>query len=187
MERSKGKKKYRVEVSNRFAALEDLDTVEINSAWEKIRENIKISVEESLGNYKLRKHKPWFDEGCSKLLHQRKEPKLQWLQDPSEINGDILNNVRVETSRYFKNKKREYLKDRLNAVTTNSKNKIIRDLYRGANEFKRDYQARKSVMNDENSNLLADSCNILNMWKKYFSQLMNVQNVSNVRQIVTYS
>jgi hypothetical protein len=32
-----------VEVSNRFAALEDLDTeVEINRAWETIRENIKI-------------------------------------------------------------------------------------------------------------------------------------------------
>jgi hypothetical protein len=39
-----GKEKFRVEVSNRFAALEDLDTeVEINSAWETITENIKIS------------------------------------------------------------------------------------------------------------------------------------------------
>jgi hypothetical protein len=41
-----GKEQYRVELSNRFAALEDLDTeVEINSAWEMIRENIKISPE----------------------------------------------------------------------------------------------------------------------------------------------
>jgi hypothetical protein len=33
-----GKEKYRVEVSNRFAALEDLDTeVEINNIWERIR------------------------------------------------------------------------------------------------------------------------------------------------------
>jgi uncharacterized metal-binding protein YceD (DUF177 family) len=32
------KEQYRVEVSNRFAALEDLDTeVEINSAWEMVR------------------------------------------------------------------------------------------------------------------------------------------------------
>jgi hypothetical protein len=36
-----GKEQYTVEVSNRFAALQDLDTeVEINSAWETIRENI---------------------------------------------------------------------------------------------------------------------------------------------------
>jgi hypothetical protein len=39
-----GREQCCVEVSNRFAALEDLDAeVEMNSAWEIIRENIKIS------------------------------------------------------------------------------------------------------------------------------------------------
>jgi hypothetical protein len=63
-----GKEQFLVQVSNRFAALEDLDThVEINSAWETIRENITISAKESLGYFELKKHKPWFGEGCSKL------------------------------------------------------------------------------------------------------------------------
>jgi hypothetical protein len=53
------------------------------------RENIKISAEESLGFYQLKKHKPSIDEGCSKLIDQRKQAKLQWLQDPSKINGVI--------------------------------------------------------------------------------------------------
>jgi hypothetical protein len=35
----------------------------------------------------------------------------------------------------------------------------------------------------ENGNLLVDSYNILNRWKNYFSQLLNVHNVSDVRQI----
>jgi hypothetical protein len=39
-----GKEQFHAEVSNRFAALEDLDVEEeTNSAWETIRENIKIS------------------------------------------------------------------------------------------------------------------------------------------------
>jgi hypothetical protein len=38
-------------------------------------------------------------------------------------------------------------------------------------------------MKDENGNLLADSHNILNRWKNYFSQLLNVHNVSDVRLI----
>jgi hypothetical protein len=43
------KGQYCTEVSNRFAALEDLDVeVEINSAWETIKENIKISAKGSL-------------------------------------------------------------------------------------------------------------------------------------------
>jgi hypothetical protein len=41
-------------------------------------------------------------EGCSKLLDQRKQAKLQWLQDPSKINGDNLNNKRRETSRHLR-------------------------------------------------------------------------------------
>jgi hypothetical protein len=133
-----GKEQYRIEVSNRLAGLEDLDTeVEINSAWETIRENIKISAKESLGYCELKNHKPWFDEGCSELVDQRKQAKLQWLQDPSEINGDNLNNVRHEASRYLRNEKREYLKGKINELATNSKNRNIRDLYRGINEFKR--------------------------------------------------
>jgi hypothetical protein len=68
----------------------------------------------------VKKHKPWFDEVCSKLLDQRKQAKLQWLRDPSEINGDNLNNIRRETRKHFRNKKREYLKDKIDELATNS-------------------------------------------------------------------
>jgi hypothetical protein len=72
------KEKYHVEVPNRFKALEDLDAeVEINTIWETIRENINILAKESLGYYKLKQHKIWFDEGCSELLDHRKQAKLQ--------------------------------------------------------------------------------------------------------------
>jgi hypothetical protein len=75
---AEGKGQYCVEISNRFAALENLDAeVDINRAWETITENINISAKESLGYYELKKHKPWFDKGCSKLLDQRKQAKLQ--------------------------------------------------------------------------------------------------------------
>jgi hypothetical protein len=118
--------------------LEDSEAEEdTNSAWGTITENIKISAKKSLGYFEMEKHKPWFDEGCSKLLNRRKQAKFQWLHDPSEVNGDNLNNVRHKASRHFRNKKREYMKDKINELATNSKNKNIRDLYRGINKFKR--------------------------------------------------
>jgi hypothetical protein len=52
-------------------------------------------------------------------------------------NKSHLNNIRCEISRHFKNKKREYLNDKINELATNSKNKNIGDLYGGINEFKR--------------------------------------------------
>jgi hypothetical protein len=124
-----GKEQYRNEIPNRFAALGNLDNdVDINRAWEINRENIKISAKLSLGYYELKKHKPWLDKECSKLLDQTKQAKLQWLHDPSEIKGDNLNNIRREASRHFRNKKRKYLKEKINEVASNSKNKNIRDL-----------------------------------------------------------
>jgi hypothetical protein len=38
---------------------------------------------------------------------------MQWVQNPSQSNVDNLNNVRREASRHFKNKKKEYLKDKI--------------------------------------------------------------------------
>jgi hypothetical protein len=83
----------------------------------------------------LKKHKPWIYERCSKLLDQRKQAKLQWLENRNKINGDNLNDMRRETSRHFGNKKRKYLKDKINEFLTISKNKNIRDLYRGVNDL----------------------------------------------------
>jgi hypothetical protein len=113
-----------------------------------------------------------------KIIDQRKQAKFQCLKDPSEINGDNLNNVRGEASRYLGNKKREYLKDKINVFATNNKNKNITDLYRGINEFKRGYQPRNNLVKDENGDPLAKFHNILNRWKNYFSKLLNVHNVS---------
>jgi hypothetical protein len=44
-----------------------------------------------------------------------------------------MNSVRCEASRYYRNKGREYLKDKINELATDSKNKFIRDLYKGIN------------------------------------------------------
>jgi hypothetical protein len=54
-----------MEITNRFAALENLGVDEhVNRAWKNIKENIKTSAKESLGLRELKRHKPWFDEGC---------------------------------------------------------------------------------------------------------------------------
>jgi len=46
-------------------------------------------------------------------------------------NVDDQNNVKRETSRHFRNNKREYLKAKIHDLETNSKTKNIRDLCSG--------------------------------------------------------
>jgi hypothetical protein len=88
-----------------------VDNGNINRVWDNIRENIKISVQESLGYCESKHYQPWFYEECSKLVDRRKQAKLQWLQDPSEVNEDDLSDVRREACRHVRNKRRDYLKE----------------------------------------------------------------------------
>jgi hypothetical protein len=67
-------------------------------------------------------------------------------------------------------------------LETNSKNKNIRDLYKGINKFKKGYQPRSNIVKDENDDLLSNCHSILNRWKNSFCQLFNVHGVNDVRQ-----
>jgi len=85
-------KQYQIEISNKFAALENLsDSEDINRAWENIKENIKTSAKESLGLHELKQHKPCFDEESLSVLDQKKQAKMQWLQGPNKSNVNNLN------------------------------------------------------------------------------------------------
>jgi hypothetical protein len=91
------------------------------------------------------------------------------------------------------------MKGKINELETNSKNKDIRGLYRGINEFQRDYQStrtnlvqdengdlladshmlnrRTNLVQDENGDLLADSHNMLNRWKNYSQEERNAYRI----------
>jgi hypothetical protein len=139
-----------------------------------MRENIKISAKDFISHCEAKHRKPWFDEECSKFVDRRKKAKLQWLQDQSVMNEDNLCNVRREASRHFRNKE-EYLKDKINELESESKNKNIRNMYRGINEFKQGYEPGTNFVKDERGDLLADPHKIMNRWKNYFCHLLNVR------------
>jgi len=73
---------------------------------ENIKENIKISTKESVGLYELKQHEIRFEEKCLCFLDQRKQVKMQWLQDPNQSSVDYLNDVRREAIRHFRKKRR---------------------------------------------------------------------------------
>jgi len=177
------REQYQIEITNRFAALENLDDDEdVNRNWENIKENIQTSVKESLGLDEFKQNKPWFDDECLGFLDQRKWAKIQWIQDPSQSSVDNLNNVRHEVSRHFRNKKKAYLRAKIMEIETNNKIQNVRDLYRGISDFKKGYQPRCNIAKDEKGDLVADSHGIVARWRKYFSQLFNVHGVKDVEQ-----
>jgi hypothetical protein len=155
--------------------LENLNVDEdVNRAWENIKENIKTSAKDSLGLHKLKQHKPWLDEQYLGILDHRKQAKMQWIQDLSQSSVDNVTNVRRDVSRHFRNKKKAYLKAKIEELETNSKIKNSRDLHRDISDFKKGYQPRTNIVKDETGDFIADSHSILARWRNYFSQILNV-------------
>ena len=106
---------------------------------------------------------------------------MQWIHDPSQSSVDNLNNVRRDASRHFSNKKVAYLKAKIE-FEINSKIKNIKDLYMGINDFKKSYQPRTNIVKDDKDDMVADSHSILARWRNFFSQLLNIRGVNDVRQ-----
>jgi hypothetical protein len=99
---------------------------------------------------------------------------VQWLQDPKQRNVDSINNVRREVSRHFRNKKKEYLKVKIDELETNSVIKKIGDLHWSINDVKKGYKSRRNIVRDKKSDFVTDFHSILDRWRNRFSQLLNV-------------
>ena len=55
-------------------------------------------------------------------------------------------------------------------------------MYKDINDFKKDYQPKTNIVKDEKNDLVADSHSIISRRRNYFSQLLNVHGVKDVRQ-----
>ena len=60
-------------------------------------------------------------------------------------------------------------------------------MYRGISDFKNGYQPRTNIVKDETDDLVTGSYSILARWREYFSQLLNVHGVQDVRQKATHT
>jgi hypothetical protein len=101
-----------------------------------------------------------------KIYESRKQAKLQWLHNLTQINANNLKNATHETRRYFREKENEYSKGKNQNIETVSLG--ILDLYNGINEIKYGYQPRTKLVKDTKGDLLAVSHNIWKRSKKCF-------------------
>ena len=107
---------------------------------------------------------------------------MQWLQDPNQSTEDNLYNLRREATRHFMKKKMEYLKATNDELDSKCKIKNSRDLQKDINDFKKGYQPKINIVRDERDDLVTDSYSFLARWRKYFSHLLKVHGVDDVRK-----
>jgi hypothetical protein len=87
--------------------------------------------------------------------------------------------VRREGKSHFRKRRRNF--ENLGTLTK-SRNKNIRDFYRGTYDFRKRYKPRTNIVKDEKDGLVADIHSILGQWRNYFCQVLNVNGVNDGRQ-----
>ena len=73
------------------------------------------------------------------------------------------------------------MKAKIQELENSSKIKNITDLYRGVTDFNKGYQLRTNIVKYENGDMVADPYIVVARWRNYFSQLLIVRGVNDVR------
>ena len=74
---------------------------------------------------------------------------MQWILDPSQSNVDILNYVRREVNRHFRNKRKAYLLAKIEELETNSKIQNTGTCKGASVTLKKRYQPRCNIVKNE--------------------------------------
>jgi hypothetical protein len=84
-------------------------------------------------------------------------------------------------------KKREHMKSKINELENTNKNKNIRNLNRGINEFRKGYRPSINIVKDECFNLMADSQIVLIRWKNLFNHVLYVHGAHDFSRWYAYN
>lgn len=109
----------------------DINKVDtIDCKWKTIKETIKVVVSDTMIGKQKKMKKPWFNSSCEEALNRRKETRLQWINDPSNLEKEITyKECQKETNNIYRFKKRKYTKDILQDAETNHRDNKSRELY----------------------------------------------------------
>ena len=70
---------------------------------------------------KKRQNSKWFDDVCVDIVNKKKLAKMKKMRESNEKNSEQLCSIRREITRFLKNKKRDYLKEKIDDHEINAK------------------------------------------------------------------
>ena len=79
------------------------------------------------------------------------------------------------------------MKEKVNKLVENSKNEDIHEMYKGIIEFKKGYEPRAYVIRKYDCRIVADTTSILSRWEQFYSNLLNVNQSTNLEGSEIYT
>ena len=76
---------------------------------------------------------------------------------------------------------------KVNKLEKNGKRQNVREMYKVINEFKKGYQPHIYVIKKDDFTIVADKSSILNRWKQFYKNLLNVHQSSFLERSEIYT
>ena len=168
------KTRFQIELRNRFSSL-DMDTANIDECWVGMRNATEAAAKATIGYRKRRKAKAWFDEDCKVAVEERGEARLLAIQNTDNVAYQVrYEQVKRSTRNLLTAKKRRskisLVEDLERVSHANNKHQFFRRL----ENLRKGFQPKKGIIRSREGILLADPHQILERWKEYFEDLLNV-------------
>ena len=181
------KEEFNIKLSNRFAALEELDESGIEEYWAELKEGFKEVGEEVLGFEKSKK-KPWVSDNSWMKVEQRRilKAKIDSANDELSRNSAKLEySVKDrEVKESMKIDRKKFIEDQAEEAERAAQRQDTRTLFQVAKSLsKKSFNVGGGQVKDQNGVILTSQVDQLRRWAEHFQQVLNLPEPANPAEV----
>ena len=176
------KEAFITEVSNK---LNDLKDSTDGAKWSQIQNSVTNACELTIGEKSQSKNSEWFDQDCQQKVELKRAAFLDWQQKKTRSAKHMYDKRRQETKKYLRQKRREALNKKLDAIDENFGAGNSKAFYKSVKNVTTRFTPRSNVCYDKNGETISDESLVLKRWAEYFEVLLNNPNHQVQEEFVT--
>lgn len=146
----------------------------IEDGWNMIKGALTTAAEDVLGRKGKRTKTGWYDNECERALKERNDARQRMLQRDTRANREMYRKKRIAAKTLCRRKKRIWERKKLERIEEDFSNRESRKFYKGIRDARKGFQANAVMCKDKDGNLIADKKQILDRWRCYFREVLNI-------------
>ena len=171
------KERFRIELRNRFAALEGMEEDEgVNAIWDGFKSVFNETAEATIGKRK-KEVKEWMTDDTWRTIEERKTVKIKMTSSKSTRIAGRFREEYQRLDREVKQKcrrdKREFINGLISEAEEAARKGEQGTVYRITKKISGKFKSGSSVIRDKNGNILTKERGIQERWKEHFEEVLN--------------
>ena len=156
------------------------EATDIEGEWRILKAAVTATAEEVVGFQQVERRDPWFNDECKVTIEERNEARKKMLQRETRANCSEYSRLRAIAKSVCRREKRKWEKKKVEEIQDLARRKETRKMYSKISEEKKGFQARTSMCNDKEGNLMVEGMRVVERWAEHFEELLNGTNGSGV-------